>query len=66
MLKQPYKDVKIIIVSDGDSDRSAEELKPYCDRIRVILKENVGVSSVRNRGIHGATGEYLMFADDLC
>lgn len=68
LLKQTYKNIEIIVVNDGSSDRTAEVLEPYGERIRVIHKENGGVSSARNRGIQEATGEYLMFADadDLC
>lgn len=68
LLRQTYKNIEIIVVNDGSSDRTAEVLEPYGELIRVIHKGNGGVSSARNRGIQEATGEYLMFADadDLC
>lgn len=63
LLHQTYENVEIIVVNDGSRDRTAEKLADYADRIRVIHKENGGVSSARNRGIEEATGEYIMFAD---
>ena len=56
-------DVEVIIVDDG----SKEPLKVSGEHIRLIRKENGGVSSARNRGIDESTGEYLSFidADDI-
>lgn len=66
VLKQTFSDIEIILVDDG----SGEECAAYCDalsardqRIRVIHKENQGVSMARNDGIAAATGEWIMFAD---
>ena len=56
-------DVEVIIVDDG----SKEPLKVSGEHIRLIRKENGGVSSARNRGMDESTGEYLSFidADDI-
>lgn len=67
---QDCKDLEIIIVNDGSSDNSlkiAEALASEDSRIRVISKENGGVSVARNVGIDAAKGEYISFldADDL-
>ena len=66
LLAQTAADLEIILVDDGSPDGSGE----LCDeaarqdaRIRVIHKENGGVSSARNAGIEAAKGEYLLFAD---
>lgn len=57
---------EIICVNDGSYDKSLEILKEYAaknDKIKVINKENGGVSSARNAGIEACTGEYIHFFD---
>lgn len=63
---QTYENLEIILVDDGSPDRSGE----MCDalaledsRIRVVHKENGGLSSARNAGIDVMTGEYAAFVD---
>ena len=58
--------IELILVDDGSKDQSG----PLCDayaakypHIRVIHKENGGLSSARNAGIASANGEYLLFLD---
>lgn len=67
VLNQPCAaKTEIIVVNDGSKDHSGE----ICDRIaaehnnvRVLHKENGGVSSARNMGIERAEGEYIAFLD---
>ena len=66
VLHQTYENLEIILVDDGSPDRCGE----LCDhaaetdsRVRVVNKENGGLSSARNAGIDIATGEYLCFLD---
>ena len=64
--QQSFRDIEIICVDDGSTDRSAliADLHASEDsRIRVIRKENGGLSSARNVGIKAATGKYIMFVD---
>ncbi|MDE7130675.1 MAG: glycosyltransferase, partial [Lachnospiraceae bacterium] len=65
--KDYYKDVfEFILVDDGSTDGSRDILDDYArisDRIRVIHKENGGVSSARNAGMEVARGKYINFAD---
>ena len=66
LLNQDYTNIEIILVDDGSPDNSAEiidHLSLNDKRIRVIHKENSGVSSARNAGINAATGAYIMFVD---
>lgn len=66
LLKQKVRDMEIILVDDGSTDKSGE----ICDfnqkqdgRIQVIHKKNGGVPSARNAGIKAATGDYILFVD---
>jgi glycosyltransferase involved in cell wall biosynthesis len=66
VLNQTYRNLEIILVDDGSPDRCGEICDEYAkkdSRIRVIHKENGGLSDARNVGIDAAKGEYLAFAD---
>lgn len=67
ILAQSFRDFEIIAVNDGSRDESAGILSDYSERypdiIRIIEKENGGLSSARNAGIKAASGEYLAFID---
>ncbi len=63
---QTYQDIEVICVIDGSPDSCGDICDSYAEkdsRIKVIKRENGGVSSARNRGIDEAQGEYLMFVD---
>ena len=66
ILCQTYENLEVILVDDGSKDSSGricDELAARDARIRVIHKENGGLSSARNAGIDIAQGEYFAFAD---
>lgn len=67
VLNQSYKNYEIIVVDDGSTDNTYEELKKYKDKIKYYYKENGGVASARNYGIIRSKGDYVCFldADDL-
>ena len=63
---QTYKNLEIILVDDGATDNSGkicDELATKDSRIKVIHKQNGGLSSARNEGVKFATGEYIAFVD---
>lgn len=64
--KQTYEQIEIILVDDGSDDSSPQICDRYTlddSRIKVIHKENGGLSSARNAGIDIAQGEYISFVD---
>lgn len=66
VLSQTYHNLEVILVDDGAKDNSGkicDELKKKDKRIRVVHKENGGLSSARNAGYEVATGKYLMYID---
>lgn len=66
ILNQSYKNIEVILVDDGSPDNCGKICDEYLlkdNRIRVIHKENGGLSSARNAGLDIATGDYIGFVD---
>ena len=66
ILSQTFLDFELILVDDGSPDNSGAICDDYAakdSRVRVIHKENGGLSSARHAGIDAAQGEYLFFLD---
>ncbi len=66
VLNQEYMDFELLLVDDGSKDASGDICDEYAkkdERVRVIHKENSGVSDSRNLAISAARGEYLQFLD---
>lgn len=66
ILTQSYTEFELLLIDDGSKDKSGMICDAYAEkdpRVRVIHKENGGVSSARNLGLSIATGEYVTFVD---
>lgn len=66
ILNQTYKDFELILIDDGSNDCSLEICRNYAEndtRVKVVHKNNGGVSSARNLGLTKATGKYVAFVD---
>lgn len=66
IINQTYKNLEIILVDDGSTDNSGNICDGYAlkdRRIKVIHKENGGLSDARNKGIEISTGNYITFVD---
>ena len=73
--KGTYKNLELILIDDGSTDESKDLMKEFVRQyklkfkgkkvpdVKLIAKENGGVSSARNIGIECATGKYLCFTD---
>ncbi|MCM1183198.1 MAG: glycosyltransferase [Roseburia sp.] len=61
VLRQTYGNYEIIVVNDGSNDggMTQKAVEPFEDRVRYFEKDNGGVSSALNFGIHQMTGEYF-------
>lgn len=64
--KQTYADYELLVMDDGSSDGTPQILDQYAaedSRIRVVHKENSGVSDTRNQALDLAEGEFIQFLD---
>ncbi len=63
ILKQSYSNYEIIVIDDGSTDDTHDQLQPYEDKIRYLYQANEGSASARNLGIKVAKGELIAFLD---
>lgn len=66
ILNQTYRDLQVICVNDGSTDAGGEILEEFRrrdGRVRVVCRENSGLSASRNAGLELAEGEHVMFVD---
>lgn len=62
LLGQSYKNLEIIVVNDGSTDKTQEILSEYSN-VKLINTQNNGVASARNLGLNEVTGKYFTFID---
>lgn len=66
VVNQTFKNIEIICVNDGSTDKSADILQEYAqqdERMIIITQENSGAGAARNVGMDQASGKYLYFLD---
>ena len=67
ILSQSFNDYEMLLIDDGSTDNSGKICDEYGlsnrDKVRVIHKENGGLSDTRNVGISKAEGKYILFVD---
>lgn len=66
IIKQSYENFELILVDDGSPDNCpaiCDEYEIKEKRVKVIHKNNGGLSDARNAGLAVATGEYIVFVD---
>lgn len=65
-------DVDVYVIDDGSTDGTADEVArmrqecPGAIRLHYHRQENQGAAAARNRGVHEAAGEWVLFTDDDC
>ena len=67
-VEQTYRNIEIVLVDDGSDDGSGNICDMLANKysnvdIKVIHKENGGLSDARNAGVDIAQGEYIGFVD---
>ncbi|RDU65344.1 glycosyltransferase family 2 protein [Helicobacter didelphidarum] len=66
IINQTYKNLEIILINDGSSDKSGSIAKEYENldkRIKVFEQKNMGAGATRNAGFVKSSGEYVLFFD---
>lgn len=66
-LNQTYKNIEVIVINDGSTDKTDEIILSFGDKVKYIKKENGGVSSALNIGLNEMRGEYFSWLshDDM-
>lgn len=66
VVNQTYKNIEIILIDDGSTDKSSQICKDYAmeyQNINYIFQSNQGLSAARNTGLDACTGEYVYCLD---
>lgn len=63
ILEQTFKDIEIIVIDDGSTDKTTAIVQSYGNKVRLITQNNAGVCIARNRGLREARGQFVCFMD---
>lgn len=66
VIKQTFKDIEIVVVNDGSTDRTAEIVAKYVDEfknVKVVTQENQGLFKARVNGFKVSQGKYIGWID---
>ena len=66
ILAQTFTDFELLLIDDGSKDNSGKICDEYAakdSRVRVLYKDNGGVSTARNLGLENASGDWVIFID---
>ncbi|MBQ8651345.1 MAG: glycosyltransferase family 2 protein [Alphaproteobacteria bacterium] len=66
LTQQSLKDIEIICVDDGSTDRTVDIIKEYLNidsRIKLLIQKHAGAGAARNNGMDNATRKYISFID---
>jgi len=62
-IDQSYPSVEVIVVDDGSTDGTFDEVRKFGSAVRYFIKENGGLAKARNYGIDKSRGDFLLFLD---
>ena len=62
-LAQTYPRLEVIVVDDGSTDSLTDALRPFRDRIKLVMQPHQGLSAARNRGIRETDAELIALLD---
>lgn len=63
IIKQGFKNLEIIVVNNGSTDKTMDVLKKYKDKVKIIDLKEANLGKARNEGVKKSKGKYILFVD---